>query len=390
MKKKSVGLWAAVGVVFLPAMAMADTAPAAPAAPAAPSLGDVLTSTGIVALGHVSASYDAGFNKGDALAYHAFDANANTFELNQAALSLAYQPTSGFGALVNVIAGSDAKIVNSSYQGSASGNDFALAQGFVQYANGPLTVIAGRYVTLAGAEVIDDSQDANISRSLLFQLAEPLVHTGVRAAYKVTDAWTAFLGVNNSAVAGLSEDTDKQKTVEFGGAYAPSTKFSAAVTDYYGVDGPASGPSTKDNYLDGVVTWQATDKLQLVGNFDYLRFLSSTADGYAVGFAGYANYQFTDSWKGSLRGEYLSTKNTLACVTTDCKSDIEDVTLTVGYVAAKNFTILGEFRDDISGKKIFPNPTTDLDPSGNPLGAENQAEISIKGVFTFGNPPPSS
>jgi hypothetical protein len=351
----------------------------------------VLTSTGIVALGHVSASYDAGFNKGDVLAGHAFDSNANTFELNQAFISLAYQPASGFGAFANVIAGSDAKIVNGSYTPGSS-SDFALTQGYVQYATGALTVIAGRYVTLAGAEVIDDSQDANISRSFLFQLAEPLVHTGVRAAYKFDDAWTGYLGFANSAAAGLSEDNNKPKTVELGGAYAPSTKLSVALTDYYGVDGGgvSGAPQAKDNYLDAVATWQTTDALQLVANADYFRAVSTVGTATIAGLAVYGNYAINDSWKASLRAEYLTTKNGLgapaSCPKADGKCSLGEITATVAYAVAKNFTVLGEVRDDFSGDKVFPNPGTD--PAGT--FAEDQAEVAIKGIFTFGNPPPAS
>jgi len=51
----------------------------------------------------------------------------------------------------------------------------------VQYAAGPVTVIAGKFVTLAGAEVIAPTrQHELIPRSLLFTNLEPLTHTGIR------------------------------------------------------------------------------------------------------------------------------------------------------------------------------------------------------------------
>lgn len=379
--KKCVGLLASAGVC-LPIMASA----------AGPTLDDVLTNSGLTEAGHISASYTGGFNKGQVLGYRAFDTDSNSFELNQAAFTLSKLPTEGFGGLVNVTAGSDAKVINSSY-GSGDG-DFALTQAYVQYATGALTIIGGRYVTLAGAEVIDDSQDANVSRSLLFTLAEPLVHTGVRASYAITGTTTAYLGINNSALSGDSLDGDKTKTVETGLAYASADKkLGAAVYDYYGVD-----HSTKSNYLDLDLSYQLTDKLQLVANGDYFRFIGGSAlaepgtavaapGGYAAGVAVYANYQLTDQWKGSLRGEYLTTKDMLATPAESGKSSIAELTGTVGYNPVKSVTLLGEVRYDFSNTRVFPNPdlATFEVPGTDGDSLKDQGSVEVKAIYAFGN-----
>lgn len=379
MKKKYVGLLASFGAACVPAMAFA----------AGPSLDDILTNSGIIEAGHLSASYTAGFNKGQTLAYRAFDTDSNSFEFNQAALTLSKLPTEGIGGLVTVTAGSDAQVINGSY-GSGS-SDFALTQGYLQWAKGPFTIIGGRFVTLAGAEVIDDSADANISRSLLFQMAEPLVHTGVRASYAINGSFTGYLGVSNSAVSGKGLDGDKTKTLETGLAFTSSDKkVSVGGYDYYGVDN-IGGTNVKDNYFDLVATWQATDKLQLVGNGDYLRFVGSGAggnfDGYAAGYAVYLNYTFNDSWKGSVRGEYLATKNDLTCPKSDGKCDIGEVTGTVGYTAIKGLTILGEVRWDTSGDRVYPNPGTDTTTFSD--FSKDQGNVAIKAIYAFGNAPSS-
>src|SRR5581483_2407584 len=100
MKKKYVGLFTSAGLACLPVVASA----------AGPTLSDVLVNSGITANGYVSASYDATLNSTNgatagAVPLHEFDTNSNSFYLNQAALTLSYLPTSGFGGLVNVIAG---------------------------------------------------------------------------------------------------------------------------------------------------------------------------------------------------------------------------------------------------------------------------------------------
>jgi len=53
-------------------------------------------------------------------------------------------------ALRLTAAGEDMKILNASEGGNP--NRFDVIQGFIRYAKGPLTVIGGKFVTLAGAK----------------------------------------------------------------------------------------------------------------------------------------------------------------------------------------------------------------------------------------------
>ena len=92
------------------AVAADDPAAAtAPAAPTGPTVTDVLTASGITESGYVAASYyhSNGYNN-----YHQFDNKHDSFQLDQAALTIAFQPKEGFGALVDVAAGEDIKILN--------------------------------------------------------------------------------------------------------------------------------------------------------------------------------------------------------------------------------------------------------------------------------------
>ena len=60
-----------------------------------------------------------------------------------------------------------------------------------------LQIDVGKFVTNAGAEVIEAKDDFNYSRSLLFQLAIPLYHSGVRLTYSPNDKVTLMGGVIN-------------------------------------------------------------------------------------------------------------------------------------------------------------------------------------------------
>jgi putative OmpL-like beta-barrel porin-2 len=401
MKTKYLGLMASVGLVCAPGLAAADGA--APAAPTGPSLSDVLVNTGITAAGYVDASYEAFLNSTDGATVpapnlHEFDNNSNSFMLNQAALTLSYLPTTGFGALVNVIAGEDAKVINAAYNGTSGGGDFAVTQAYVQYANGPWTVIGGRYVTLAGAEVIDDTKNNNISRSLLFTNLEPLVHTGVRVAYKFGDQLTAFVGVNNTGFAfptgvftaipaapPAGADTNKQKTVEASLAYTPTSAIGLTVTDYYGVDG--SGPTeTKDEVLDVVGTYNITTALTTGFNLDYDRAINPTANGNAEGVAVYFADQFIDQLKGSLRAEFMRVGGEVGGGSGE--GHVAELTATLDYTVMKNADVLGEVRDD------YGSVDTGLGTSGifaSGAGTQkSQPEFLIKAIYKFGTPVPSS
>src|ERR1039457_4567974 len=91
----SVSMWALAGVAG--ADEAAPAAAVAPAKPAVPSVSDILDGSGITLTGYVDGTFTYQHNDTTSKDY-------NTFALQQAAFTLAKQPTSGFGALVNVVA----------------------------------------------------------------------------------------------------------------------------------------------------------------------------------------------------------------------------------------------------------------------------------------------
>jgi Putative beta-barrel porin-2, OmpL-like. bbp2 len=165
--------------------------PSAPAVPAGPSLANVLTSAGITVNGYVAASYyhSSGYNT-----FHEFDVKHDTFQLDQAGVQIGYQPKEGFGAFADLITGEDARILNEAENGTDG--TFNVRQAYAQYATGPLTVIGGKFTTLAGVEYSNPTSNTNFSRSLLF-FAEPLTHTGLRATWAATSTLNLIAGVNN-------------------------------------------------------------------------------------------------------------------------------------------------------------------------------------------------
>lgn len=353
-------LLAAAGAVPAGALAADSTAT---------TLAQLLANSGITESGYVAASYYDSSGYGTD---HQFDTSHDTFQLDQASLQLAYQPKSGFGAVVDVIAGEDAKVVNAAESASASSSDaFDLLQGFVQYATGPLTVQAGKFTTLAGAEVIAPTGNTNFSRSLLF-FAEPLTHTGLRATYAVTGTVSVIVGVNNGW--NYTRVDYGSKTAELGISLTPNKYFSLASQSYFGKD-PIDLASRM--LWDTVATFNATSALSFVVSYDRGKQDASaiTAGGAWDGVAGYANYQVSSQWRVSLRGEYLDDKDGFI---TGAAQKLEEGTITFGYDPVSDFELRLEGRYDSSNEPAFVKR---ISPSER--FTDDQTEIALQGVYRF-------
>src|SRR5260370_41024071 len=92
------------------AVAVALAAMSGAAAAASPKLSEVLEASGITLNGYVAASY---YYSDELNTFHNFDVSRDGLQVDQAAFTVAFQPKEGFGGLVNVIAGEDARLQNS-------------------------------------------------------------------------------------------------------------------------------------------------------------------------------------------------------------------------------------------------------------------------------------
>jgi Putative beta-barrel porin-2, OmpL-like. bbp2 len=330
-----------------------------------------------------------------------FDFKRNSLDLHQIGLTLAKQPKEGFGGLLNVTLGRDADVIAAYKTGPSNGEGCNLATGqttsggschktgyditqaFVQYATGPATFIGGKYVTLAGAEVINSTGNTNFSRSILFGFAIPFTHTGLRASYAVSDALTLIGGVNN----GWDDlkDTNSAKTLELGVSYTPVKEVILALQGYFGKERVGglvnTGAEGTRNLVDAVATYNATDKLTFILNYDYgTQADTSTAllpNGASSakwqGLAGYANYQINDPWRISLRAEYFDDRDGYR---TGVVQKWKEATLTVGYTPIKNLELRGELRADRSNVPAFID-------SNNVTASNNQRSVGLQAIYKF-------
>jgi hypothetical protein len=364
-----------------PGYVLAADAPAdAAAAPTGNKLSQLLDSAGVTVTGLVSASY---YHSTGLSTFHQFDIEHDTFQLDQAAVTIGYQPKEGFGALVNLTAGEDARVLNTAENGTNS--TFNATQAYLQYATGPVTVIAGKYVTLAGAEVIDPTKNTQFSRSLLF-FTEPLTHTGVRATYAVSDALSLIAGVNNGW--NVTSTSLGAKTAEVGLSFTPNKALAITAQAYVGKDPTFNATRS---LVDGVVTYTATSALSLGLNVNWGKQEqqplagSSQPDLDWYTLALYANYAINDQWRVSFRGEYLDDKEGLIGASTvngnlvlGPTEKIKEGTITFGYAPVKSFELRLEARYDWSDKDSFVTTV-----NGNPVAIDHQTGVAVQGLYKF-------
>lgn len=395
--RKLIQALVAASLLSMPALALAEDAPAKPKIPI-PALDDVLEAWGLTLNGFLDVSYSHLSGNGtftSGTSDRVFDAQHDSFSVHQAAFTLAKQPKEGFGGLVNVTFGEDADLIAPYNQNPGSSSKVDLTQAFVQYAKGPVTAIGGKFVTLAGAEVINPTADTNFSRSILFGYAIPFTHTGVRGTYAVNDALSLILGLNNGW--DDLQDTNGSKTIEAGATYAPLKNLSFAAAGYFGNEQLCglcnTGPGGYRGLFDLIGTYNATEKLTFILNYDYgwqnnagsintgvIPPTTFSADGNGTatwnGIAGYANYQFTDQWRGSLRLEYFNDRDGYR---TGVKQQWKEMTYTLAYLPNKNIELRGEYRYDRS------NGNSPNGPFNNTSGTSGfgQSSFALEALFKF-------
>lgn len=400
--KKTMLAGLVASVFMLPATVMAQAPAGDKPAESGPITIGGFELTGYVDVGYTHLSGKGQFapaGPGGGFPNRVFDFERNSLNLHQVAITLAKQPKEGFGGLLNVIVGKDADVIasyktdpsnggvcnlatglntNPDMPGSCKKDRFDVTQAFLQYAAGSFTIIGGKYVTLAGAEVINTTANPNYSHSILFGYAIPFSHTGARLSYAATDTLTLMAGVNNGWDA--LKDTNGSKTLELGVLFSPTKTFTLGAQGYSGKERVGglinTGPEGTRNLIDLVATFIATDKLTLILNYDYATQDNAAAAGGKAkwdGWAGYVNYQINEQWRVSLRGEIFDDRDGYR---TGVVQKWREATLTVGYSPVKNLELRAEVRGDRSNVPTFVD-------SNGVTASKSQNSYGLQAVYKF-------
>jgi len=296
-----------------------------------------------------------------------FDRDANNFSVNAVKLSAQtnVDDETPVGVRADLYVGQDAKLIHSAGLGE-SNDSFDLKQAYVNYHKGYWDFKAGKFVTLAGAEVIESKDNWNVSRGLLFGYAIPFTHTGVRGTY-ATDGWDFVLGVNNGW--DVATDNNSGKTIEthvgVTGIELPSdSSLNVSWNGYFGPEN--ANDNTQRSLSDTVLVYKTPWKpLTLMYNFDYAKD-SSLATWY--GHAGYIRVDLNDDWSFSLRGEHFNDEDGVRLGTADTKYN--EGTGTLEYRATKSVTTRLEYRADHASEAVFNGKGEDKKNSQGTVAGE--------------------
>lgn len=300
--------------------------------------------------------------------------------------------------------GRTAQILNSATVGDSPDNIF-IEQAYVEYVapigNG-VNIKAGRFVTLAGAEVIESKDNWNSSRSLLFNNAIPYTHNGVVAAYKINDMVDAKLGVANGWDSSI--DNNQSKTLLTQVALHPMSGLDVTNTVFFGSEQTrAVGGLNVDDNLRGlwdvVVAWtpiKDNDRWKVLANWDYgweekaSALSPSVSSGNAEwhGLALGTKYDVNDWLTLAGRWEYFADPDAARLggingLTRPTSTTFYEMTYTADIKLAKNLLTRLEYRYDQSSESVFDlgNP---VDASGFVIGAsQSQSTFGAELIYTF-------
>ena len=188
--------------VFCAMVALTATAFAEEAKPAGLNPDDLKKALGLSIYLQGGYTYNDKASAGEKNDLRVFDQKADSFGLDLAEIVFSKDPAVGMiGYKVKISAGETAKYIHSTGLVSSAADDpFDITEGYLSYVaplGKGLRFDYGKMVTYHGAEVIEAIDNANYSRSFLFNYAIPFTHTGLKMSYAFTDAVSASVHVVN-------------------------------------------------------------------------------------------------------------------------------------------------------------------------------------------------
>ena len=331
------------------------TAPAAAALPDVaaeePSFFDTINVSGFVA-----ASYFYNFNDPSGTSLGGSNApvdllhpDSNSVSLDQVWLTIGRDASedqrAGFKA--DFVYGKTASILSGNNVDGLAGNDFDLYQGYVTYLapiGDGVTIQAGKFATLLGAEVAQANANWNITRGNVYNYLQPINHTGIIASTTIGPVAATFGFVDETrSFPATNVDKNNNKALLFGLSGGGET-VSGSFAGTWGRAPSGADEDDKEVILDFIGRWTPSESFGAYVNFDYISSENSAVpfldvDGYGVALAG--RFGFTETTGLAGRFEYLK-------LDPSAGSDfgIWGLTGTVDHKLTTALTLRGELRYD--------------------------------------------
>jgi hypothetical protein len=260
-----------------------------------------------------------------------------------------------------------------------------------------LNIDFGKFAGALGYEGNYTKDQLTYSRAYFFNFL-PFYHMGFRSTYAFNDRVSLTHWLVNGA----------QQTEDFNGFKSnalllnlkPVTGVSWNINYYFGREGreyvsnynpdlpviPSQPglpvqvvrptPNGRFHVLDTYASWQATSKLTLVGEADYVinRTESNALPSRVIGGAAYAAWRFHPSWMIATRFEYMDDRHGLF---SGASQALKENTLSLTYQPLPGFQLRGEWRRDFSNQEFFFS-----EKPGRPTSHQNTATLGL--VWWFG------
>ena len=360
----------------------------APAPPSQPPISNFLRGTSVNFL--VDTYYDYNFNNpiGRVNRLRAFDILSNAFSLSQADAILANDPDPDNGKRWGLRLDLQFGQATETLQGNAANelrpevyrNIFQAYGTYIVPIGSGLSVDFGKWASSLGFEGNYTQDQMNYSRSFWFNFL-PFYHTGGRMTYNLTKQVALHYWITNGTEQTEPFNNFKDELVGF--TVTPNDKLSWNINYYLGQEHPdveflpnstnpslpteqgepflpiPYAPKGKLDIFDSYGTWQATPKLSLALEGDYVieRLYTNSFPQVTWGGAGYARYQISPRVAVAARAEFLDDEGGLFSAATQ---ELKETTLTLEQRIVDGFLLREEWRLDFSNQPYFYTSVLDV------------------------------
>jgi hypothetical protein len=329
-----------------------------------------------------------GGNKGVFGQSNPFNPDANQFSFDQLWFSFGKPVTedSRAGFWADIVYGKVAGLLPFG-NAAEGGNSLYLGNAYVQYLTpfGP-TVKMGKFATLLGAEVAQAPLNWNISRGLVYNVLEPIDHTGILLTGPVGESGFDYgFGVVNDVF-------KSQSTVSNGKAYLARVGYtgegwSLGMNTIYGAMSSSIGPPGDEEARGGIVNLlfkhDPTESFSWYVNYDYSwrdgdydEF--SGATGHGISVAG--RYAITERLGAALRAEYVTTDEGFLL---EREVNLWGLTGTIDYALTEQLTVKAELRWDQGSIRRAPDDLYPSNHSGLEVDEDDAAVIGVEAIYRF-------
>ncbi len=324
---------------------------------------------------------------GQANDYYNFNDKTDQFSLSAAKLTLNHDPDP-VGAHIDFVYGRTNNFINAPVANVSSADQLNyIEQAFLSLkppkAKG-FELDFGKFVTSAGAEVIEAKDNWNYSRSLLFAWAIPYWHFGARTSLPVTktetigvqvvNGWNNISKANGGVTVGLTSALTK-------------TKYTWSADVYTGPENYGSQKGYR-NLIDSTLLLTPNAKLNAYINYDYGQNRDdNTAQGDTAlkhwqGGAVAVHEQVSAKSALSVRAEYFSDPQGYA-TGTGVGQDLKEGTATYEYKWVEGLLARVEYRHDWSNQATFTYGNSSISNT-TPGTVKSQDTVTVGFIAFFG------